>query len=265
MKPFKKLKVEKIETPFEKIRERLFYEEECSMLPVVDDKKRIKGIYFKKDFYYANPSSYHNKPLVGMAVGTGDDDLERVIESLKLGIGIIVIDSSHGNCPPVIEQAKKIVNLVKDRAAVVAGNIADIDGYLRLARVGVHGVKFGIGGGSICTTSSVTGAGTGMFSLTRELSYMRRKMQMKGMNTPSLIADGSISGPGRMVTALAAGADVCMSGEWLVAAHESLSFQENHVRDEYVLYRGMASAGAIKARSSERYGKSKSAPEGIEG
>jgi IMP dehydrogenase len=265
MKPYRMLKLENIETSFEKIRDRLFYEEECSMLPVVDGQRRLKGIYFKKDFFHVNPSSYNGRPLVGMAVGTSKEDMERVKESLKLGIGIIVIDSSHGNCPPVIEQAKKIVKIVKDRAVIVAGNIADIDGYLRLAEVGVHGVKFGIGGGSICTTSSVTGAGAGMFTLTRELSYMRRKMISKGMRVPSLIADGSISGPGRMVTALAAGADVCMSGEWLVAAHESISFQEGYVRDDEVLYRGMASEGAIKARSSERYGKSKSAPEGVEG
>lgn len=263
MKPFKKLKTESIKTSYEEIKKRLYREKECSVLPVVDGRRRLKGIYFMKDFFYADPSFHNGKPLVGMAVGVSKGDIERVKEALKLGVGVIMIDSSHGDCPAVIEQAKNIVKIVKDEAAVVAGNIADIGGYLRLAEVGVHAVKYGIGGGSICITSFVTAAAEGMFSLGRELSYMREKMKALEMYTPDLIADGGIGGPGRLVVAMASGADACMSGEWLVAAEESISYQEKfQAKPGYVLYRGMASEGAIKERSSDRYGKSKSAPEG---
>jgi IMP dehydrogenase len=180
-------------------------------------------------------------------------------------VGIIVIDSSHGNCPAVIDQTKKIVKIAGGRAAVIAGNIADVDGYYRLALAGVDGVKCGIGSGSICTTSQVTGAGVPMFTLIRELSFAREKMIKAGRPAPAIIPDGGVNGPGEMVIALAAGGDACMAGKWLVAAKESLSCQERGVQNGLVYYRGMASREAIEKRVSDRYGKQKRAAEGVAG
>ncbi len=262
MTPLRSLKVERTGTPFARIRERLLNEQECSVLPIVDDQGCLKGIYFMKDLLHLAPATHDGRLLVGMAVGADPGDMVRVEEGIAAGVGMIVIDSSHGNCPPVIDQARRIVAFVKDRAAVVAGNIADIDGYLRLAATGVHAVKAGIGSGSICTTSSVTGVGVPMFSLLRELAFAKRKTA----RPPAIIADGGISGHGNMVVALAAGADACMAGQWLAGATESLSYQERGAtQDAMVLYRGMASAGAIRVRSADRYGKGKTAPEGVEG
>lgn len=271
MKPFEKLKVESSDTPFEVIKKRLSTEQECTILPVVDDQQRFRGIYFLKDFFYANPSFNAHLPLVGMAIGVEEEDLERAEAGIKMGAGAIVIDSSHGNCPAVINQAKKVVELTEHhsltavKTIVIAGNIADVDGYLRLAEVRVDGAKVGIGSGSICTTSEVTGAGVGMFTSLREISYVRNKMEALKMHIPAIIADGGINGPGDMVIALAAGADACMAGKWLVAATESISYQQFGAPDGYVYYRGMASDAAIKDRSSNRYGKGKRAPEGVEG
>lgn len=265
MKPLGELKTADINTSFYNTRDRLYNEEHCSVLPVVDKEGRLKGIYFKQDFYYANPSFHNSRPLVGMAVGVQEEDLERVKEAIKLGIGIIVIDSSHGNCPPVIKQATRIVQMVGDKAAVIAGNIADVDGYCRLAETGVDAVKFGIGSGSICTTSQVTGAGVGMFTLARELNFTRKKVSRK-INAPALIADGGINGPKDMVIILATGSHGCMAGKWLVAASESLSCQEKLPAPfGKVFYRGMASKTAIESRLSDRYGKQKRAAEGVEG
>jgi len=266
MKPRSQLKVERAETPFETIRDRLLDEPECSVLPIFDENDRFQGIYFMKDFFVAKPAWHNGKPLVGIAIGVEKSDLKRANQALEMGAGIIVIDSSHGNCPAVIKQAKAVVEMARDRAAIIAGNIADIDGYLRLAQVGVHGVKCGIGPGSTCTTSQVTGAGFPMFTLIRELSFIREKMVAKHEHAPAIIPDGSIEGPGDMVIALAAGGDVCMSGKWLVAASESLSFQKFGADDEgFVQYWGMASPRAIKARMARSRYQGKTAPEGEEG
>jgi IMP dehydrogenase len=264
MKPLSDLKVESSRASFAKIRSRLLNEQQCSVLPIINKAGQLKGIYFMKDFFVVNPSIHNKKPLVGMAVGVHESDLERVKEGLRMGVGIFVIDSSHGNCPPVINQARKVVQLVGDKAAVIAGNIADIDGYYRLALVGVHAVKGGIGSGSICTTSKVTGAGVPMFKLLQELSFIRKRMAEEGMPTPAIIADGSINGPGDYVVAIAAGADACMAGRWLASAQESLSYQTHGARDGFIRYRGMASEGAIRDRLSDRYGIQKSAAEGVE-
>lgn len=264
MKPRSQLKVERADTPFETIRDRLLDEKECTVLPILDKNDRFQGIYFKKDFFAANPVFHNGKPLVGIAIGVEKADLKRAQQALEMGVGIIVIDSSHGNCPAVIDQAKAVVEMAKERAAVVAGNVADIDGYYRLAQVGVHGVKCGIGPGSACTTSQVTGAGVPMFTLIRELNYIRQKMA--GGNTPAIIPDGGIEGPGDMVMALAGGGDLCMAGKWLVAASESLSFLKYGIdRDGFVQYWGMAASRAIKDRIAGSRYQGKTAPEGIEG
>jgi len=270
MKPLAELKTVSADTDFETIRNRLLNEKECGVLPVVNGHGRFRGMYFPKDVRHVDPAWHIGKPLVGMAVGVQVGDLERVTGALELGIGVIVIDSSHGNCLPVIEQARRIVSLVEDRAAVIAGNVANIDGYIRLAETGVHAVKAGIGSGSICTTSQVTGAGVPMWSLLRELAFAKTELEKRGQHAPVIIADGGVSGPGFAVRALAAGAHAVMAGEWLAAAEEAGSPEIQNARRETKgvtenRYRGMASEGAIKDRSSDRYGMSKSAPEGVDG
>ena len=266
MMPFGKLKHVKDHTEFNDIKKRLLDEPKCNVLPVVDKDRRLKGIYFMIDFFMANPSSFNGHPLVGMAVGVSDKDLERVHAGLDMGVGIICVDSSHGNSKAVLAQSKKIVDIVKGRAAVIAGNVADIDGYVRLAETGVDAVKVGIGGGAICTTSSVTGAGFPIWTLIRECRYARKYLLEKHGKAPLIIPDGSIEGPGEFTIALAAGGHACMTGRWLVGAKESLSCQIEGVDDNgMVKYWGMASNRAIKKRQSDRYGKQKTAAEGVEG
>ena len=265
MIPFNQLKVESNSTPFEKIQERLLNENDCTLLPVVNDQKCLQGVYFMKDMLNIQPVYYNDKPLVGMAIGVNNDDIERAKEGIKAGVGMIVIDSSHGSCPSVIDQAKRIVSISNKQANVIAGNITDIDGYLKLAEVGVDAVKIGIGCGATCTTSTVTGVGMPLFTLLRELSYTRNLLKKAGKNAPVIIPDGGMDSTGNMVVALAAGGHACMSGVMFVSATESISYQKNGSFDGYVAYRGMASKGAILSRSSDRYGKQKKAPEGEEG
>lgn len=270
MKPLKHLKTVSPETPFETIRHRLLNEKNCRVLPVIDKGGIFHGMYFVKDVRHVNPAWHNGKPLVGMAIGVHDGDILRVKRGVQLGVALFVIDSSHGNLLLVIRQAKRAVKVVANRAAIIAGNVAGIDGYVRLAEVGVHAVKAGIGSGSICTTSHVTGVGVPMWTLIRELHFAQAYLRKRGLNAPEIIADGGISGPGFADRALLAGADTVMAGEWLAAADEA-GFPEvkgfrrdiNGYTENY--YRGMASPGAIQDRSSDRYGIAKSAPEGVEG
>lgn len=270
MMSYTDLKVVTPTTPFDEIRRRLLNEKNCGVLPVVDEHGNFYGMYFPKDVRHVNLAWHNDKPLVGMAIGAQEEDVSRVEQALDLGVGIIVIDSSHGNCLSVIEQAKRVVKLVDGRAAVIAGNVASVDGYVRLAETGVHAVKAGIGSGSICTTSQVTGAGVPMWTLIRELSCAKKELSRRQLHAPVIIADGGISGPGFAVRALAAGAQAVMAGEWLAAAEEAGSPEMENARRVGLLgkenrYRGMASPAAISDRSSDRYGLAKSAPEGADG
>jgi len=272
MTPLKDLITIKPAEKFEIVRKRLLSERGCSVLPVVDDNGVFCGMYFRKDCRPAKPAYHNGKPLVGMAVSVNPEDIKRAKKGLELGVSLIVIDSSHGNCPPVIEQADKIVKIIVTiaelyGAAVIAGNVASIDGYLRLAEVGVDAVKVGIGSGSICTTSLVTGVGVPMFSLIRECVCTREYLISEGKHAPIIIADGGINNTGQIVKALAAGAHLCMAGKYFAAAQESLAAVDSGARaGDLVYYRGMASRGAIRDRSASfRYGTGKQAPEGVEG
>ncbi len=265
MTPLAKLKTAIVGTRFTEIRERLLNEQDCSVLPVVDDSAQLHGMYFMKDVVHADPSENGGKPLVGIAVGVGEEDVERAMTAIRMGAGIVVIDSSHGDSHDVVLQAERLVTLSAPigNVAIVAGNVADVDGggYLRLAETGVHAVKVGIGSGSICTTTGQTGAGVGMVTAIRACIEARKKSNVR----PAIIADGGINVPGDAVKALLVGADAVMAGKWLVAASESHSAIENGVHEGRVRYRGMASREAIAERMSDRYGKKKNAPEGVSG
>lgn len=271
MMPFKDLKRVSSKTSFEKVKARMAMETDCNVLPVVDGRT-FHGMYFKKDLKVLNPAYHNGKLLVGMAIGSRPEDLERVQEALRLGVGIIAIDSSHGNCDAVINQAERVVKLVNGQAAVIAGNIASIDGYIRLAKTGVDAVKAGIGSGSICTTSLVTGIGVPMWTLIRDLAYAKQRLEQLDLVAPPFIADGGVAGPGLAVRALMAGASAVMAGEWLASAEEAgddnlpnLRRMGEEGRARWNRYRGMASPGAINARVADRYGGDKQAPEGVEG
>lgn len=271
MVPLERLKVETVGTSWTRIRERLLHEQECSVLPIIDAERRLQGIYFMKDVVHANPSTHIGTvPLVGMAIGVHESDVERVKALMTAGTSaVIVIDSSHGDCAAVIEQTRRVRRLSESGwlTTIIAGNVADIDGggYRRLAEAGADAVKVGIGSGSICTTTMVTGAGVGMVTAIRACIEARRSMAGTS-KAPAIIADGGINGPGDAVKALLVGADAVMAGKWLVAASESHSAVTRGIApDGRIAYRGMASREAVIERLSDRYGKKKMAPEGVAG
>lgn len=271
MIPLERLKTIQYGTSFATVRERLMNEQECSVLPVIDAEKRLSGIYFMKDVLNANPCADYGRPLVGIAIGVEESDLDRVLQAVGAGVQVICIDSSHGDCTAVIDQADRVVDLTAPFGdiTIIAGNVADVDGggYRRLAAVGVHAVKVGIGSGSICTTTGATGVGVGLVTAIRACVEVRKELLREGVHAPAIIADGGVNGPGDAVKALLVGADAVMAGKWLVAATESHSAQTGGLSQDRkrVLYRGMASAEAIKARVADRYGKKKTAPEGVSG
>lgn len=265
MTPLEKLKTTFVGTQFSEIRDRLLHEQECSVLPIVDDEAHLHGIYFMKDVVHADPSEHGGKPLVGIAINTEEGDLDRALEAMRMGAGIIHINTSHGDSRDVIEQVNRLCTIAAPftNVAIMAGNIADVDGggYMRLAEAGVHAVTVGIGSGSICTTTGQTGAGVGMVTAIRACVEGRKKSNVQ----PAIIADGGINEPGDAVKALLVGADAVMCGKWFVAASESRSAIENGIHDGKVLYRGMASREAIAERVSDRYDRKKTAPEGVTG
>lgn len=272
MKPIKELNVIDPKVSYDKINDIMRNRrKKDSVLPVVDKKGVFYGMYFAQDFRNLDPAFHNGKPVVGVAIGEKEAELEFAQAALDVGACMIVIDSSHGDCEEILEQTKRLVKINDNiGAAVIVGNYAGIGGYLNFATIeGVHAVKLGIGSGSICTTTEGTGIGVPLFTALQESAFVRRHRKEKGLSAPDIIVDGGVSVPGHITICFAGGANAFMGGKYFVAASESISYLNKDVRkygdSTYVKYRGMASEEVIKAKRAKRYNVGKAAPEGKEG
>ena len=235
---------------------------------VVDDNFQLEGLITVKDILKSEvyPDSCKDEGgrlTVGAAVGTSDQDLERVARLVEEGVDVIVVDTAHGHAQRVLEQVKTIK---KSHSSVqlVAGNIATASAAQELVDHGADAVKVGVGPGSICTTRVVAGVGvpqvTAIVDVVRALRHQ----------TIPVISDGGIRYSGDITKALAAGAHSVMIGSLLGGTDEAPGEIEVYEGRTYKSYRGMGSIGALEDGSKDRYFQEseneriKLVPEGIE-
>lgn len=236
-------------------------------LPIVDKAFKLKGLITIKDIekrkkYPNSCKDRHGRLMVGAAVGTGEDTLQRVEILINSGVDVIVIDTAHGHTKSVISTLKTIKK--KFEIEVIAGNVATAEGTLDLIKAGADAVKVGIGPGSICTTRIVAGAGVPQLTAIIDCYSVSKRY-----NIP-LIADGGIKYSGDITKALASGANSVMIGSLFAGTDESpgeiILFQGR----SYKVYRGMGSVGAMEEGAKDRYQQAgvetqKIVPEGVEG
>ena len=247
---------------------KLLHENRIEKLVVVDSQKRCIGLITVKDIQRSEryPSSVRDKNgrlLVGAAVGTKIDDLERAIALDKSGVDILFIDTAHGHSNSVIDAFRKIRK--KTHCPIVVGNIATPEAAKDLIKLGVDAIKVGIGPGSICTTRVVAGVGVPQFTAIQEISSVASKFKIP------MISDGGIRFSGDIVKALAAGGNCIMAGSLFAGTDESPGEVFLFQGRSYKSYRGMGSLGAMARGSADRYFQDeinesiKLVPEGIEG
>jgi len=202
--------------------------------------------------------------IVGAAVGTNEEDIDRVYKLLESNVDLIVVDTAHGHTKKVLTIIKKIKQISKN-SIICAGNIATGKAAKFLADSGADIVKVGIGPGSICTTRLVTGIGVPQLSAVLDV-----KKALKNYKT-KIISDGGIKFSGDIAKALAAGADAVMLGSLFAGTTESPGKIFKYKGKLYKNFRGMGSAGAMSAGSADRYFQkknkkiSKYVAEGVEG
>jgi len=236
-------------------------------LPIVDKEYRLKGLITIKDIEKRRkyPNSCKDKLgrlMVGAAVGTGEDTLERAKLLISAGVDVLVIDTAHGHSKGVLSTLKVIKK--KYDIEVIAGNVATAEGTADLIRAGADAIKIGIGPGSICTTRIVAGAGVPQFTAIMDCYAVAGRL-----NIP-LIADGGIKYSGDIAKALAAGASSVMIGSLFAGTDESPGEIVLFQGRSYKVYRGMGSIGAMAQGAKDRYQQEgvetqKLVPEGVEG
>ncbi len=236
-------------------------------LPIVDKEFRLKGLITIKDIEKRKkyPNSCKDKLgrlMVGAAVGTGEDTVQRAGLLINSGADVIVIDTAHGHSRSVMSTLKALKK--KFDVEVIAGNVATAEGTLDLIKAGADAVKVGIGPGSICTTRIVAGAGVPQITAIKECYSVARKFKIP------LIADGGIKYSGDITKALAAGASAVMIGSLFAGVEESPGEVVLFQGRSYKVYRGMGSIGAMEQGARDRYQQEgveakKLVPEGVEG
>ena len=140
---------------------------------------------------------------------------------------------------------------------LISGNVDTYQGAKFLDNLGVDLIRVGIGGGSVCETSLVTGFGRGMLT---SLSDIRYNKQGYAPPKAKLIADGGIKKGADIAKALAFGASFVMVGS-LLAGHEESPGETRYGKK---VFRGMASRGVALQKNKLKGEDKQIIPEGIE-
>ncbi len=214
-------------------------------LPIVDKKGYLKGLITIKDIeksiQYPNSARDENgRLLVGAAVGTAANTMERIEALIAARADVIAIDTAHGHSAGVLKKVEEIKSKFPN-ITLIAGNVATAAATEALIKSGADVVKVGIGPGSICTTRIVAGIGVPQLTAVMDCAEMADKLGKR------VIADGGIKYSGDIVKALAAGGSAVMVGSLLAGTLESPGEVELYQGRSYKVYRGMGSLGAMAA------------------
>ena len=248
---------------------KLMHENRIEKVLVIDQSGALGGLVTMKDIEKSaeHPDATKDNSgslMVGAALGTGPDTLERAQALYEAGVDLFVIDSAHGHSKNVIETIK-IIKKELPSIDVIGGNVATPEGALELVKAGADAVKVGMGPGSICTTRIIAGIGVPQISAILDIKEALKKMDV------SIIADGGIRFSGDIAKAIAAGADSVMLGGLFAGTEEAPGKVELFQGRSFKTYRGMGSIGAMTERQdANRYMQEdadaeKLVPEGIEG
>lgn len=227
-------------------------------LPIVDSEGNLTGLITTKDIekaikYPNSAKDIHGRLVVGASIDiTQEDFMKRAEKLINAKADVLLLDCLHGHSNLVVEAIKQL----KDRfenIQLIAGNVATAEGTVELIKAGADAIKVGIGSGSICTTSVITGVGVPQFSAICECAEAAKPFDVP------IIADGGIKFSGDITKALVAGANVCIIGRIFAGCEESPAATELYQGRKYKVYRGMESLASMEQNANLNI------PQGVEG
>ncbi|MBC7461057.1 MAG: IMP dehydrogenase [Thermoleophilia bacterium] len=245
MTPRERLVVGTATTPLEEARE-LMAGARVEKLPLVDDAGKLAGLITMRDIahldlYPLATKDARGRLRVGAAIGVRGDYLDRARAVADAGADILCLDIAHGHAEHAIQATRELRRTVD--IEIVAGNVATAAGARDLIAAGAHGIKVGVGPGSVCTTRLVAGVGVPQLTAIMDVAPICHEAGIP------LCADGGIRMPADMSKAVGAGADTIMVGNMLAGTGESPGTLLQRDGRTVKVHRGMASGGAMQRRS----------------
>ena len=102
----------------------------------------------------------------------------------------ICVDLANGHMKCLIDTCKKIKETYGNKIIIMTGNIANPETYRDYEDAGIQYVRCGIGGGSVCSTSSNVSVHMPYFTLLEQIYKIKQEIGGKC----KIIADGNIKG-----------------------------------------------------------------------
>jgi len=197
----------------------------------------------KNKFLYLRERGSHKYTFVSVGIKE-----QNFIDNLyNIGVRNFLVDTANGfnsSLEPIIEHIKK-----KPKTKIIVGNVASAEGYLWLASQEVDAIRVGIGTGSMCTTSVMTGVGQSLPDTIKEIVEAKGYSQ----NMPLIIADGGIRTVGDIAKSLYLGADLIMLGRMFAGTSESEGSVLGYDNKLFKVYRGLASFGVQEKQRKKPY------------
>lgn len=238
-------------------------------IPILNLDFTISGLVVFKNLYHFHQYKHvasldsNGNLIVGAAIGTQGDFIERAQALVDSGVDLLSIDTANGYNQMVFDAIQTLKSLFPS-VPIMAGNVCTPDGFEFLCKAGADCVRVGIGNGSICSTRLETGIGMCQFSALLSCSSISRKY-----NVPMLSDGGHTGKVGNKFKALCAGASFVHLGRSLAGTDESPGHVIFKKGRRFKYYRGMASTFANLSKLEKLKGLSHTSTdfhvEGVEG